>query len=255
MEQDNLSISWNFLPWKKFQRKSFQLQRKIYQSKHSGDAKSFKRLQKLFIKSKSIYYLSVKEITNYYSSKGIFLSQRMKLKLVDHLYKNLSTWKFFRSSTKKRLTFFSLDYLKMELSAFIWKRIFNSSQGHKFITVTKKSTQILSKFLNIENINTSSKLRVTEFLTTVNGKFFKAIQSQSLLFALKMSSKFNVSIFKSLSSLLNNFCLCRRFLTFTRYLHFLISDITLHCRKSFSLFRVAGEEYWVPRLSEGTYIV
>jgi len=47
MEQDNLCISWNSLPWKKFHRKSSSLQRKIYEAKQNENKKTIKRLRKI----------------------------------------------------------------------------------------------------------------------------------------------------------------------------------------------------------------
>lgn len=170
MEQDNKSISWNSLPWKKFQRKSFRLQRKIYQAKHSGDYKSFKRLQKLLIKSRSLYYLFVKEIANYYVNKGIFLSQKMKMKLVDNLYIHFNKCKYFiyNNIPKKSLVFLSLEYLKNEVVACIQKFILDLRYCQGIFTITRKSVQVVSTFLKFKRLNDFYKEKFKKLLNISN---------------------------------------------------------------------------------------
>jgi hypothetical protein len=198
MEQDKISISWNSLPWKKFQSKSFRLQRKIYQAKHNGDHKSFKRLQKLLIKSKSIYYISVKKIANYYSNKGIFLSQKMKTRLVDEISISFFKYKHCIKILKKRLPFLSLEYLKNEVVAYIWKFSLNSIPSKGFLTITKKSIQIVSKFLKIPKINHFYILKFKEFLNVFNVNFLKETQRTCLILVLNMTSNYKINIFKFL---------------------------------------------------------
>ena len=70
MEQDINGISWKHLPWKKFQQKSFRLQRKIYEARCSGNSKVLLRFQKLLINSESIYYLAVRKVTEDYLDRG-----------------------------------------------------------------------------------------------------------------------------------------------------------------------------------------
>jgi hypothetical protein len=212
MEQDKISISWNSLPWKKFQRKSFRLQRKIYQAKHNGDHKSFKRLQKLLIKSKSIYYISVKEIANHYSNKGIFLSQKMKIRLVDEIFISFSKYKHCINTLKKRLPFLSLEYLKNEVVAYIWKFILNSIPPKGLLTIIEKSLQIVSKFLKIPKINRSYILKFKEFLNIFNVNFLKEVQRTCVILVLKITSNYKVNIFKLLKLTCSDFCFHRRFL-------------------------------------------
>lgn len=59
MEQDKYSISWKDLPWKKFKKKSFRLQCKIYDAKQKGNCKTVRRLQKLLLYSKSLHYIAI----------------------------------------------------------------------------------------------------------------------------------------------------------------------------------------------------
>ena len=187
MEQDNQSISWNSLPWKKFQRKSFRLERKIYQAKHSGDYKSFKRLQKLLIKSKSIYYLFVKEIANYYANKGIFLSQKMKMKLVDNLHIRFNKCKCFINNNilKKSLVFLSLGYLKNEVAICIWKFILDLRHCEGIFRITKKSVEIVSKFLKFTSVNDAYKEKFKSFLNISNLNSLKLGQCNNSILSLR----------------------------------------------------------------------
>jgi uncharacterized membrane protein YbaN (DUF454 family) len=230
MEQDKISISWNSLPWKKFQSKSFRLQRKIYQAKHNGDHKSFKRLQKLLIKSKSIYYLSVKEIANYYSNKGIFLSQKMKIRLADEISISFFKYKHSINIFKESLVFLSLEYLKDEVVAYIWKFILNSIPSQGFLTITKKSIQIVSKFLKIPKINNSYTLKFKEFLNIFNLNFLKEMQRTYLI--LKNRSNYKVNVFRLSKPTYSDSCVYRRFL------YLLISELIFYAMKNVSLFRV-----------------
>jgi N-terminal domain of reverse transcriptase len=85
MEQDSISTSWKDLPWEKFRRKSFHLQCRIYEAQQVCNYKLVKRFQKLLIKSKSTHYIVVKTVTESYATKGLFISDEKKLKLVDQL--------------------------------------------------------------------------------------------------------------------------------------------------------------------------
>lgn len=145
MEQDNLCISWNSLPWKKFHRKSSSLQRKIYEAKQNENKKTIKRLQKLLLRSKSIYYIAVKSVTDYYSSKGIFLSKRVKSDLVSSVYMKLSTEKSSLIDIKLRVNFAELNYLKDEVVAYVMNFLIKSV--YKQDNVTNKS---ISHVFNIQ---------------------------------------------------------------------------------------------------------
>jgi RNA-directed DNA polymerase len=47
----NTSESWRTLPWKKFRRNLFCLQRRVYQAVQVGDKRKARSLQKLILKS------------------------------------------------------------------------------------------------------------------------------------------------------------------------------------------------------------
>lgn len=99
MEEDSQRISWKDLPWKKFQRKSFQLQCKIYGATQRGNYKAIARFQKLLERSSSLYHLVLREIltsdTNIFPiQKGVTFYSKYKRILrhihsLDSHYRNL----------------------------------------------------------------------------------------------------------------------------------------------------------------------
>ena len=54
---------WNTLPWKKFQRQVFKLQKRIYRASHRGDHRTVRKLQRLLIRSRSARCLAVRKVT------------------------------------------------------------------------------------------------------------------------------------------------------------------------------------------------
>ena len=54
---------WSELPWKKFEKVLYKLQKRIYQASLRGDVLNVRRLQKLLIKSRSSKLISVRRVT------------------------------------------------------------------------------------------------------------------------------------------------------------------------------------------------
>jgi RNA-directed DNA polymerase len=54
---------WNELPWEKIERRTFKLQKRIYQASQRGDVKTVHKLQKLLLKSWSAKCLAVRRVT------------------------------------------------------------------------------------------------------------------------------------------------------------------------------------------------
>ena len=54
---------WTDLPWKKFEKVLYKLQKRIYQASLRGDVVNVRRLQKLLIKSRSAKLIAVRKIT------------------------------------------------------------------------------------------------------------------------------------------------------------------------------------------------
>ncbi len=54
---------WSDLPWKKFEKSLYKLQKRIYQASLRDDVKNVRRLQKLLINSRSAKLISVRRIS------------------------------------------------------------------------------------------------------------------------------------------------------------------------------------------------
>ena len=183
MEQDNLCISWNSLPWKKFHRKSSSLQRKIYEAKQNENKKTIKRLQKLLLRSKSIYYIAVKSVTDYYSSKGIFLSKRIKSDLVNEVYMKLSKGKSSLIDIKLRVNFAELNYLKDEVVAYVMNFLIKSV--YKQNNVTPRYLSYVLKDKRLVRVVFKRLLRIS-FLSTTSFQYLKSLLTVPLKY------KFNI---------------------------------------------------------------
>ena len=83
---------WNQLPWRKLERGLFKLQKRIYRASQRGDVKTFRRLQKLLMKSWSAKCLAVRRVTQDNTGKktaGVdglkSLTPKQRLNLVNNL--------------------------------------------------------------------------------------------------------------------------------------------------------------------------
>jgi retron-type reverse transcriptase len=65
----NTSESWRTLPWKKFRRNLFRLQKRIYKAIQVGDYRKAKSLQKLILKSTSARLLAIRQVTQLNAGK------------------------------------------------------------------------------------------------------------------------------------------------------------------------------------------
>ena len=97
---DNASELWKKLPWKKFRRDLFRLQRRVWKAVSVGDKRKAKYLQKLILKSKSARYLAIRQVTQLNAGKktaGVdgkaSLTFEERLKLKETLKENVNTWK------------------------------------------------------------------------------------------------------------------------------------------------------------------
>ena len=86
---------WTELPWKKFEKVLYKLQKRIYQASKRGDVKNVRRLQKLLLKSRSAKLISVRKVTQ--DNQGAKtagvdgvknLSPKERFKLVDKITLN-----------------------------------------------------------------------------------------------------------------------------------------------------------------------
>jgi retron-type reverse transcriptase len=67
--RDNSSESWKKLPWKKFRRNLFRLQRRVYKAVLVGDKRKAKSLQKLILKSTAARLLAIRQVTQLNTGK------------------------------------------------------------------------------------------------------------------------------------------------------------------------------------------
>lgn len=60
---------WKRLPWKKFQKNLFRLQKRIYKAQKAGNYKLVRMLQKLVLKSQAAKLLAIRQITQLNTGK------------------------------------------------------------------------------------------------------------------------------------------------------------------------------------------
>jgi RNA-directed DNA polymerase len=60
---NNQTVEWKDLNWRKLERVTFKLQKRIYQASERGDAKAVRKLQKTLIRSWSAKCLAVRRVT------------------------------------------------------------------------------------------------------------------------------------------------------------------------------------------------
>lgn len=62
-DEETRTEDWKTLPWKKFQRNVFRLQKRIYQAEVRGDFKRVRNLQRLLLRSYSARCLAVRQVS------------------------------------------------------------------------------------------------------------------------------------------------------------------------------------------------
>lgn len=99
MSRNVHSDYWRNLPWKKFQRKVFRLQKRIWKAIRGGDKAKAKSLQKLLLRSQAAAWLAVRQVTQLNLGKktaGIdgktALTFEERRALVTRLSKHYNNW-------------------------------------------------------------------------------------------------------------------------------------------------------------------
>ncbi len=97
---NNASELWKNLPWKKFRRDLFRLQKRVWKAVSVGDKRKAKYLQKLILKSTAARFLAIRQVTQLNAGKktaGVdgkaSLSFEERLSLSNELKQNVNTWK------------------------------------------------------------------------------------------------------------------------------------------------------------------
>jgi RNA-directed DNA polymerase len=90
--RDNPTVEWNQINWRKAERLTFKLQKRIYQASERGDVKAVRKLQKTLINSWSNKVIAVRRVTQDNTGKrtagvdGIkLLTPKQRIKLVNQL--------------------------------------------------------------------------------------------------------------------------------------------------------------------------
>lgn len=65
----NISESWKKLPWKKFRRDLFRLQKRLFKAIEAGNKRKALRLQKLILKSRAARFLAIRQVTQLNAGK------------------------------------------------------------------------------------------------------------------------------------------------------------------------------------------
>jgi len=99
----NTSESWKDLPWKKFRKSLFRLQKRIYKATRVGDKRKAKSLMRLVLKSTAARLLAVRQVTQLNNGKrtaGVdgkaSLSHEERFELSLALKRPISTWEHKR---------------------------------------------------------------------------------------------------------------------------------------------------------------
>jgi RNA-directed DNA polymerase len=94
------SESWKTLPWKKFRRNLFRLQRRVFKAIRAGDKRKALSLQKLILKSKAARFLAIRQVSQLNAGKktaGIdgkkSLNFEERFELSDLLRTSQNNWK------------------------------------------------------------------------------------------------------------------------------------------------------------------
>ena len=96
----NISELWKKLPWKKFQKTLFRLQKRVFKAVQVGDKRKARSLQKLILKSQAARLLAIRQVTQLNAGKktaGIdgkaSLNFEERFALADLINQNYSNWK------------------------------------------------------------------------------------------------------------------------------------------------------------------
>nr|WP_205879073.1 reverse transcriptase N-terminal domain-containing protein [Leptolyngbya sp. BC1307] len=91
---------WQRLPWKKFRRALFRLQRRVFKAVRAGDRRKARSLQKLILKSTSARLLAIRQVTQLNAGKrtpGVdgksSLSFKERFELNETLRTHVNAWK------------------------------------------------------------------------------------------------------------------------------------------------------------------
>ena len=107
MTQRNISSDeWKKLPWKKFRRTIFRLQKRIYKAQRNSNHRLVRKLQRLILNSRSAWYLAVRQVTQLNQGKktaGIDGKLALRPQERIEIAQKLSQWKTWRHKGLKAI--------------------------------------------------------------------------------------------------------------------------------------------------------
>jgi len=65
----DISESWKNLPWKRFQKDLFRLQKRVFKAVQAGNKRKARFLQKLILKSRAARFLAIRQVTQLNAGK------------------------------------------------------------------------------------------------------------------------------------------------------------------------------------------
>ena len=90
--QNNQTVEWKDLNWRKLERVTFKLQKRIFQASERGDVKAVRKLQKTLIRSWSAKCIAVRRVTQDNKGKNTAgvdgmktLTPKQRINLVNNL--------------------------------------------------------------------------------------------------------------------------------------------------------------------------
>jgi RNA-directed DNA polymerase len=96
---ENYSESWKNLPWKKFRRDLFRLQKRVFKAIREGNKRKTLQLQKLILKSTAARFLAIRQVTQLNAGKktaGIdgkkLLTPKERFELEELLHATAKNW-------------------------------------------------------------------------------------------------------------------------------------------------------------------
>jgi len=101
-----LSDEWKTLPWKKFRKIVFRLQKRIYKAQRNHNHRLVRKLQKLLLNSRSARYLAVRQVTQLNQGKktaGIDGKLALKPRERIETAQKLAQWKTWRHKALKAI--------------------------------------------------------------------------------------------------------------------------------------------------------
>ncbi len=94
------SESWRNLPWKKFRKDLFRLQRRVWKAVRAGDMQKARSLQKLILRSQAARFLAIRQVTQLNNGKKtagidgkLALNFKERFELEEQLKVKANNWK------------------------------------------------------------------------------------------------------------------------------------------------------------------